>query len=69
MPKQTAHLPVSDPLLTVPQVCAELGISRSTFYHWNQTGKGPRCFPLPNGSLRVRRSELNAFLSVLESAA
>ncbi|MEU3649288.1 helix-turn-helix domain-containing protein [Lentzea sp. NPDC034063] len=32
-------------------------VSRDTFYKWRQTGKGPRCFPLPNGELRCRRSD------------
>ncbi len=40
--------------LTVPEVCAELQISRSTFYDWRQKGRAPLCIVLPNGSLRIR---------------
>ena len=49
-------------LLTLAEVCAELRIHRSTFYEWRAKGKAPRCIPLPNGSLRVRRSDLDRWL-------
>lgn len=52
--------------LTVAAVCAELGISRSTFYDWRAARKAPRCIKLPNGSIRVRRSDLEHWLSVHE---
>ncbi|GAA0333137.1 helix-turn-helix domain-containing protein [Actinoallomurus spadix] len=55
--------------LTLAEVCAELGISRSTFYEWRAKGKAPRCITLPNGSLRVRRTELDRWLEVREDAA
>jgi hypothetical protein len=29
--------------LTVSELCAELKVSRSTFYDWRQKGRGPRC--------------------------
>ncbi|WP_374228594.1 helix-turn-helix transcriptional regulator [Streptomyces sp. ET3-23] len=48
--------------LTVDEVCAELQISRSTFYDWRQKGRGPRCIRLPNGSLRIRRGDLENWL-------
>ena len=47
----------------------ELKVSRSTFYYWRQTGKAPRCIKLPNGDIRVRRTDLDAWLSTLEDAA
>ncbi|GAA5045617.1 excisionase family DNA binding protein [Thermocatellispora tengchongensis] len=56
-------------MLTVPEVCAELQISRSTFYDWRQKGRAPRCITLPNGSLRVRRADLESWLSAREDAA
>lgn len=40
---------------TVAEVCADLGISRWTFYEWRVKGRAPKCIALPNGSLRVRR--------------
>jgi predicted DNA-binding transcriptional regulator AlpA len=51
-----------DEMLTVPQVIAELGVPRSTFYRWRQTGRGPRSIKLPNGGVRIRRSALNRWL-------
>lgn len=55
--------------LTVPQVCEELGVSRSTFYEWRAKGRAPRCIKLPNGDLRVRRAELERWLESCEEAA
>ena len=55
--------------LSVRRTLAELGVHRSTFYAWRQTGKAPRCIKLPNGEIRVRRDDLDAWLSGLEEAA
>ncbi|MDX3108948.1 helix-turn-helix transcriptional regulator [Nonomuraea angiospora] len=53
----------SDELLTVPQVCAELGgVSRRTFYRWRELGRAPVCVQLPNLKLRVWRSDLMTWL-------
>jgi predicted DNA-binding transcriptional regulator AlpA len=49
--------------LTVGELCAELKVSRSTFYDWRQKRRGPRCIRLPNGGLRVRRCDLDAWLA------
>jgi predicted DNA-binding transcriptional regulator AlpA len=44
-------------LMSVPEILEALGgVSRDTFYKWRQTGKGPRCFSLPNGELRCKRA-------------
>lgn len=60
----------NDPHLSVTEVCAELGISRSTFYDWRTKGTAPRCFKLPNGEIRIRRSDFDAWLdSRMEGAA
>ncbi|MGL5825086.1 MAG: helix-turn-helix transcriptional regulator, partial [Nocardioides sp.] len=48
--------------LTLPEVCAELKTSRSTFYYWRQTGRAPQCIRLPNGELRITRTDLHAWL-------
>lgn len=56
-------------MLTVPEVCTELQISRSTFYDWRQKGRAPRCITLPNGSLRVRLADLENWLNAREDAA
>jgi predicted DNA-binding transcriptional regulator AlpA len=55
-----------DELLTIPEVIDELRIARATFYSWRATGKGPRCVKLPNGSIRIRRSELDRFIASCE---
>lgn len=55
--------------LTVPEVCAELSIARSTFYDWRSARKAPRCIKLPNGSIRVRRADLDQWLATHEDAA
>lgn len=55
-----------DELLTVSTVIKELDISRATFYRWRSLRIGPKTFKLPNGKIRVRRSELNRFLASCE---
>lgn len=56
--------------LTIADVCAELGIARSTFDEWRAKGRAPRCIKLPNGKLRIRRADLDTWLdSCLEEAA
>ena len=58
-----------DELLTIAEVCRELRISRSTFYDWRAKGRAPRCLKLPNGELRIRRSELIRFMDACEGIA
>lgn len=55
--------------LTVAEVCAELGVARSTFYDWRAAKKAPPCFRLPNGDLRIRRAEFNRWLESLQESA
>ena len=55
--------------LTVSEVCAELGVARSTFYDWRAARKGPPCIKLPNGDLRIRRDEFERWLQSLEQPA
>lgn len=55
--------------LTIADLCAELDIARSTFYDWRQARKAPRCIKLPNGDIRIRRKDLEAWLETLEDAA
>ena len=50
-------------LMTVPEVLAELkDVPRRTFYRWRERGVGPVCIKLPNGELRVDRTDLDAWL-------
>ncbi|HEV2343438.1 MAG TPA: transcriptional regulator [Actinocrinis sp.] len=63
-----------DELLTLDTVLAELGengkpLPRSTFHDWRAKGRAPRCIKLPNGTLRIRRSEFTRWLDTHEEAA
>ena len=52
-----------DELLTVSEVLVVLrGVSRRTFYRWRETGKAPEAVRLPNGELRIWRSDLDVWL-------
>jgi predicted DNA-binding transcriptional regulator AlpA len=52
-----------DELLTVAEVLDELGgVSKRTFFRWRELGQAPRCIKLPNGELRVWRSDLLVWL-------
>ncbi len=55
--------------LTIAEVCADLGISRRTFYEWRAKNRAPRCITLPNGSLRIRGSEYQRWPDSREEAA
>ena len=55
--------------LTIAEICADLGISRSTFYEWRTKGRAPRCIKLPNGDIRISRVEYERWLATLEEAA
>lgn len=59
-----------DELMDVQQVLAELGgIPRRTFYRWRELGRAPAGIKLPNGEIRIWRSELDAWLDTLREAA
>ncbi len=53
-------------MLTVQDFCEEVGVSRSTFYDWRAKGRAPRCLKLPNGEIRIRRTEADRWLSGCE---
>lgn len=57
-------------LLTIDEALDRLGgqVSRSTWDKWVAKGKTPRILRLPNGTLRVRDTELEEWLSTLEVA-
>lgn len=48
--------------LKLCEVLEELGMSRAAFYRMRARGKAPRCIKLPNGQLRFRRVDLDAWL-------
>jgi predicted DNA-binding transcriptional regulator AlpA len=59
----------TSPWLKVSEVLEELSIGRSTFDLWRAEGRAPRCYKLPNGQLRIKRTDLDAWLSELEEVA
>ncbi|MEU0406761.1 helix-turn-helix domain-containing protein [Streptomyces griseorubiginosus] len=66
----TTALPRSrDDKLTLAEICKDLKISRSTFYDWRAKGRAPRCIKLPNGDLRIRRSDYEHWLNDREDRA
>ena len=69
MPTNLSSARAARGLLTIADVCAELGVSRSTFYDWRAKRKAPPCVKLPNGDLRVRRTDLDRWLESLEDVA
>lgn len=69
MKHSVAETPPSRVHLTIADVCAELGIARSTFYDWRAAKKAPRCIKLPNGDVRIRRTDLERWLKSLEDVA
>lgn len=54
--------------LTVAEFCEDVGISRRTFHEWRAKGRAPRCLKLPNGGLRIRRADFEAWMSQCEAA-
>lgn len=56
-------------MLKLPEVLAELGLSRAAFYRMRARGQTPPLLKLPNGELRVRRSDLDDWWDTQEKAA
>ncbi|AVZ74020.1 excisionase [Streptomyces lunaelactis] len=47
--------------LRLSEVLAEIDMSRAAFYRMRARGQAPRIIKLPNGQLRVRREDLDAW--------
>ncbi|MEU4731529.1 MULTISPECIES: helix-turn-helix transcriptional regulator [unclassified Streptomyces] len=56
-------------MLKLAEVLTEIDMSRAAFYRLRARGNAPRLFKLPNGQLRVRRSDLDDWLASCETAA
>ncbi|WP_028815082.1 helix-turn-helix transcriptional regulator [Streptomyces flavidovirens] len=53
-------------MLTMVEALAELRMSRAAFYRLRARGKAPRCLKLPNGQIRIRRADLDAWFEGCE---
>ncbi|MFD9629904.1 helix-turn-helix transcriptional regulator [Streptomyces violascens] len=51
-----------EPHMKLTDVLDELDMSRAAFYRLRARGKAPKCIKLPNGHLRFRRSDFDAWL-------
>lgn len=49
------------PALKLAEVLAEIRMSPSAFYRMRARGEAPRMIKLPNGELRCRRPDLDAW--------
>ncbi len=56
-------------MLKLPEVLEEIDMSRAAFYRMRARGKAPRVVKLPNGQIRVRRADLDAWWRACEEAA
>ncbi|WP_367124769.1 helix-turn-helix transcriptional regulator [Streptomyces phytohabitans] len=48
-------------MLKLSEVLEEIDMSRAAFYRMRARGESPRLIKLPNGQLRCRRSDLDAW--------
>lgn len=55
--------------LKLPEVLEEIGMSRAAFYRMRARGHAPKLIKLPNGQLRVRRTDLDAWWDRYEDEA
>jgi len=55
--------------LTLPEVLAEIRMSRAAFYRMRARGQAPAVTRLPNGHLRVHRADLDAWWTSLKQSA
>ncbi|MFH9426778.1 helix-turn-helix transcriptional regulator [Streptomyces sp. NPDC017615] len=56
-------------MLKLPEVLEEIGMSRAAFYRMRARGNAPKLIKLPNGQLRCRRTDLDAWWSSFEDIA
>ncbi|MER7056666.1 helix-turn-helix transcriptional regulator [Streptomyces sp. NPDC000351] len=56
-------------MLKLPEVLAEIGMSRAAFYRMRARGQAPRLRKLPNGQVRVSRADLDAWWDRCEQHA
>lgn len=52
--------------LTLDEFLEEMDVPRSTFFRWKALGLAPKTYKLPNRSIRIRRTDYEAWLSSRE---
>jgi predicted DNA-binding transcriptional regulator AlpA len=52
--------------LTLAEFLEELDVPKSTFFRWKVLGQAPRTYKLPNGQLRIRRTDFDAWMASRE---
>ncbi len=58
----------SEQWLTVQEILDDLGIPRRTWQRWRELGRIPKYTKLPNGELRIKRVDYDAWLASMEVA-
>ncbi|MER7717421.1 helix-turn-helix domain-containing protein [Streptomyces flaveolus] len=56
-------------MLKLPEVLEEIEMSRAAFYRLRARGLAPKLIKLPNGQIRCRRADLDAWWAEHEVAA
>ncbi|WP_327324686.1 helix-turn-helix domain-containing protein [Streptomyces sp. NBC_01210] len=56
-------------MLKLGEVLEEIDMSRAAFYRMRARGQAPQLRKLPNGQIRVRRQDLDAWWESCEKAA
>ncbi|GGO49368.1 excisionase [Streptomyces daqingensis] len=56
-------------MLKLSEVLEEIDMSRAAFYRMRARGKAPRLMKLPNGQIRCRRADLDAWWAACEQHA
>ncbi|WP_405663927.1 helix-turn-helix transcriptional regulator [Streptomyces sp. NBC_00079] len=52
--------------LKLVEALDEIGVSRAAFYRMRARGQAPRHLKLPNGQIRIRRADLDAWFDSCE---
>jgi predicted DNA-binding transcriptional regulator AlpA len=56
-------------MLKLSEVLEEIDMSRAAFYRMRARGKAPKLIKLPNGQIRCRRTDLDAWWANCEQQA